>query len=132
MKEYLDGEEFNLKKVHLSIVNLPLFRDKVIPKPEIQISDESTFFDMIATLDQYYWREVHSSLSKKDQNRVFLFKTSKSLLHTLWDPTLNKTYKDVMLEARECFSSRKKLPILEDFEYIIPEGAYFAIGPDEG
>ena len=121
-----------MKKIHFNVVNLSLFREKVIPKPEINIPAENTFLDTMASFDLRYWEKVKPTLSENETKRILLFGNCDSLLQVLWNPKTNKLYKDVMLEARECFSTRTKLPILDDFNFILPDGAYLALGPDQG
>jgi hypothetical protein len=121
-----------MKNIHLSVVNLSLFREKVIPVPEIEIPENFTFLDTIASFDLSYWENVKPNLSENEKKRILLIANCDSLLQVIWNPKTNQTYKDVMLEAREGFSTRTKLPILSDFNFILPEGAYLALGPDQG
>ena len=121
-----------MKEIHFSIVNLSLFREKLGKKPELEVPEYSTLFDIIAEFDQRLHSEIFPSLSENEKKRILLFKNCTSLLQTLWNPEIQKPYKDVMIEARECFSSRINLPVMDNLDYILPNQAYIAVGPDEG
>ncbi len=124
--------ERNMPTIEFTVVNLPLYSQKMQIGTQTNIMEGDTFFDVVGKLDNQLWKTVYNTLDAKQKDRILLFKGCKSLLHSIWNPKTNQVYSDVVFIARPDFSSREKLPIFSDFDYILPHNADITIGPDQG
>ena len=104
----------------------------VVEKPEKTVPDHYTVLDVIADMDRKYHKEVKQHLTENELERILFDKTCKSLLQILWDPSTGNFYDDVVFKARDGFSGTKELPIGEDLDYVLPDGAYIVAAPDGG
>lgn len=103
------------------IVNLP---------PEIEIPDNATILDVICIIDRAYYKNRTSPHSEHETD--FLNKNMLSLMQLIWNPEKQAFYDDVGVEARTAAPESARIPIVEDWKIIIPDGAWILLAPDAG
>jgi len=119
-----------MKKIRITIGLLEQFRKYVGNPREMKVPDTATVLDLIALLDQEYVQKTQND--NNDHRADFMDEDLQTLMQLLWDPTTQRFYDDVGIEARTAPPASDALPIETEWNLIIPDGSWLVLTPNAG